>query len=52
MGGGLVRREDQRFRLSTRGERYRYFLVWITELPPNADRVEISEVALFQRKPA
>ena len=52
VGGGLVRREDQRFRLSTRGERYRYFLVWITELPPNADRVEISEVALFQRKPA
>jgi eukaryotic-like serine/threonine-protein kinase len=52
VGGGLVRREKQRFRLTTRGERYRYFLVWITELPPDGDRVEITEVALFQRKPA
>ena len=32
-----------------RGERYRYYLVWITELPPGEERVEISELALFQR---
>jgi eukaryotic-like serine/threonine-protein kinase len=51
IGGGLVRDEDQRFRLDTGGERYRYYLVWITEFPPNSERVEIGELALSQRKP-
>ena len=32
-----------------RGERYRYYLVWITELPPDTERVEIGELALFER---
>ena len=42
--------DHQRFRLADSGERYRYYLVWITELPPDAQRVEIGEIALLQRK--
>jgi serine/threonine-protein kinase len=49
VGGGQVRSADQRFRLDTGGERYRYYLVWITELPPDTERVEIGELALFER---
>jgi serine/threonine-protein kinase len=32
--------------LDTAGQDFRYYLVWITELPPNGDRVEISEITL------
>jgi tRNA A-37 threonylcarbamoyl transferase component Bud32 len=47
VGGGLVRADDERFRLATGGRRYRYYLVWITQLPPGQERVEISEIKLF-----
>jgi tRNA A-37 threonylcarbamoyl transferase component Bud32 len=50
LADGTVRDEDQRFKLDTGGERFRYYLVWITELPPGSERVEISELALSQRK--
>ena len=30
------------------GNRYRYYLVWITKLPPGADRVKISEIRLYR----
>jgi tRNA A-37 threonylcarbamoyl transferase component Bud32 len=52
LGGGVVRSGDQRFRLDGRagGNRYRYYLVWITALPPDEQRVEISELALFSRE--
>jgi len=46
---GTVRSHKQRFRLATAGQRFRYYLVWITELPPGARSVEISELSLFQR---
>jgi serine/threonine-protein kinase len=49
VGGGTVRRKHQRFTLRTDGKRYRYYLVWITKLPPNQERVEISEVSLFRK---
>jgi serine/threonine protein kinase len=49
LGGGVVRTDQQRFRLAASGERYRYYLVWITELPPDGPRVEIGEIALLQR---
>ena len=49
LGGGEVRSDHQRFKLADSGERYRYYLVWITELPPDAQRVEIGEIALLQR---
>jgi tRNA A-37 threonylcarbamoyl transferase component Bud32 len=50
IGGGTVRTDRQRFKLDAGGKRYRYYLVWITQLPPNQQRVEIGELALFQRK--
>ena len=50
LGGGTVRNEQQRFRLAAAGERYRYYLVWITALPEGEQRVEIGEIALFKRK--
>src|SRR5918994_1865369 len=49
LGGGVVRSDQQRFRLAASGERYRFYLVWITELPPGSQRVEIGEIALLQR---
>jgi tRNA A-37 threonylcarbamoyl transferase component Bud32 len=49
VGGGTVRRRQQRFTLRTGGKRYRYYLVWITKLPPGQERVEISEVTLFRK---
>ena len=49
LGGGEVRSDHQRFKLADSGERYRYYLVWITQLPPDSQRVEIGEIALLQR---
>ena len=49
VGGGKVRRKRQRFKLRTGGKPYRYYLVWITKLPPNEERVEISDVSLFRK---
>jgi eukaryotic-like serine/threonine-protein kinase len=43
---GTVRRERQTFELDTEGTRYRYYLVWITELAEGAERAEIAEIAL------
>jgi eukaryotic-like serine/threonine-protein kinase len=37
-----------RVRLATNGRRYRYYLVWITKLPPEKSAVEIAEVRLFR----
>jgi eukaryotic-like serine/threonine-protein kinase len=49
VGGGTIRRKRQRFNLRTNGKRYRYYLVWITKLPPGEERVEISDVSLFRK---
>jgi serine/threonine-protein kinase len=46
VGGGRVGRTEQRFNLSTGNKRYRYYLVWITALPPGATHVEIAEIVL------
>ena len=48
VGGGTVKSTDQRFKLDTGGTAYRYYLVWITQLAPGAERAEISEIRLFQ----
>jgi serine/threonine-protein kinase len=50
VGGGTVHRREQRFTLRTAGEEYRYFLAWITELPPGERQVEITEFRLFERQ--
>ncbi len=34
--------------LNTEGVRYRYYLVWITRLPPGSELAEISEITLFK----
>jgi hypothetical protein len=39
---------SQRVTLDTARNRFRYYLVWITKLPPGADKVEISEIRLFR----
>jgi eukaryotic-like serine/threonine-protein kinase len=49
VGGGKVKQQRQRFSLHTNGKAYRYYLVWITKLPPGAARVEISDISLFRR---
>jgi eukaryotic-like serine/threonine-protein kinase len=46
VGSGRVSKSKQRFTLNTDGTRYRYYLVWITALPPDANQVEIGEIAL------
>jgi eukaryotic-like serine/threonine-protein kinase len=35
-------------KIDTGGKRYRYYLVWITQLPPNQSKVELSDLALFR----
>jgi eukaryotic-like serine/threonine-protein kinase len=52
VGAGTVSQDSQRLRLSTDGKSYRYYLVWITRLPPGASQVEISEIKLFAPKKA
>jgi eukaryotic-like serine/threonine-protein kinase len=40
--------KTQRIDLDTARQRFRYYLIWITKLPPGKENVEISEVLLFQ----
>ncbi|MBA2515473.1 MAG: serine/threonine protein kinase [Solirubrobacterales bacterium] len=47
VGGGAVRSREHRFKLSTGSSAYRYYLVWITRLPPDAKKVEISDITIF-----
>jgi serine/threonine-protein kinase len=48
VGGGTVSSSSKRFKLDTGDTQYRYYLVWITKLAPDADGAEISEIRLFQ----
>jgi eukaryotic-like serine/threonine-protein kinase len=50
--GGTVARKTQRFTLGSGTTAYRYYLVWITKLPPSKSNVEISEIALLAPKQA
>ncbi len=50
VGGGTVRRRQQRFTLRTEAKAYRYYLVWITKLPPAEQNVQIADVALFAKQ--
>jgi eukaryotic-like serine/threonine-protein kinase len=38
----------QRVPLDTASNRFRYYLVWITKLPPGKEKVELSEIVLFR----
>ena len=50
LGGGRVTSRRERFALETGDTRYRYYLVWITKLPANEQRVTIEDVTLYERK--
>ncbi len=41
-------RGAQRIALNLLGQRYRYYLVWLTTLPPKLEFAEIGELALFR----
>jgi serine/threonine-protein kinase len=49
VGGGAVNRKRKTFKLESADKAYRYYLVWITELPEEG-RVQLSEVRLFTPK--
>lgn len=49
LAAGTVTDTEQRFPLDTEGRAFRYYLVWITQLPPEQVRVEIDEIALERR---
>jgi tRNA A-37 threonylcarbamoyl transferase component Bud32 len=50
LGGGKVSKGKERFKLDTGDRRYRYYLVWITELPPDDGKVEITQLTLSAPK--
>ncbi|HTE58953.1 MAG TPA: serine/threonine protein kinase, partial [Solirubrobacteraceae bacterium] len=50
LGGGTVSKSKQSFKLDTADRRYRYYLVWITALPPNQDNVAITQLTLSAPK--
>jgi serine/threonine-protein kinase len=49
---GLTRsvavRRFQSFALDSRGRRFRYYLVWITRLPPGREHAEVNEIRLYR----
>jgi eukaryotic-like serine/threonine-protein kinase len=47
---GTADAEETRYSLPDDGERYRYYLVWITSLPADRQKVEIDEIVLFRKK--
>jgi serine/threonine-protein kinase len=48
LGAIASAKSTQRIQLDTASNPYRYYLVWITKLPPGGDKVEISEIRLFK----
>jgi serine/threonine-protein kinase len=40
--------QRQRFPLRTDGKRYRFYLVWITALPPGGDYASVNEIQLYR----
>ncbi len=48
VGGGTMDSKTEDFELDTGGEPYRYYLVWITSLPPDSDEVAIGQLTLFR----
>jgi hypothetical protein len=50
LAGGTVERSKQSFKLDTGDRRYRYYLVWITALPPDHGQVAITQLTLSAPK--
>jgi eukaryotic-like serine/threonine-protein kinase len=49
VGSFTSEKGKNRIDLRTDGRRYRYYLVWITALPPEASVAKIGEIRLFRR---
>jgi serine/threonine-protein kinase len=47
VGGGTVKKDRQRFKLTGGDARHRFYLVWITALPPGAQKVKVAEITLY-----
>ena len=43
-----ITKKSQKIPLDTAGQPFRYYLIWITKLPPGAEKAEISEVLLYK----
>jgi hypothetical protein len=41
-------KQDFTFRIRTGGHLYRYYLLWISELPPDSEKAEVQELSLFR----
>ena len=50
LAAGTVEKPKQTFKLDTGDRRYRYYLVWITALPPGGDQVAITQLTLSAPK--
>jgi eukaryotic-like serine/threonine-protein kinase len=48
VGSGTAGTKKTTFKVDTNGRSYRYYLVWITKLPPDDDHVEIGEISVFK----
>jgi tRNA A-37 threonylcarbamoyl transferase component Bud32 len=50
VGGGTVEKGKQSFKLDTGDRNFRYYLVWVTALPPDEDQVAITQLTLSAPK--
>ena len=50
LADGAVEKSKQNFKLDTGDRRFRYYLVWITALPPDEDQVAITQLTLSAPK--
>jgi hypothetical protein len=41
-------KEDFTFRIDTRGRKYRNYLLWISELPPDKEKAQVQELSLLK----
>jgi serine/threonine-protein kinase len=48
IGSAAYVRARQNVRLSTGGVAYRYYLVWITSLPPGQESIDVNEIVLYR----
>jgi serine/threonine protein kinase len=45
-----VKGTKERWQFTTKGRRYRYYMLWITSLPPGQQQVKVSELTLYQNR--
>ena len=42
--------DRERIQLKPTGQPYRYYLIWLTTLPPNLQAAQIAELTLFKQR--